>query len=105
MKKKRDKPPTPSGMTFEEAMKPLRAGKPIRRRAWALESRIFRLGADVFCKLPSNHARAPGVWHPYPEDFLSKDWALADEIKTVTRPGAHMKSMPPNGMGYPRDGD
>jgi hypothetical protein len=63
--------------TFEAAMSALRRGKPIRRRAWHHESRIFRLGSDVFVKLPNSMERGPSVWRPYPQDFLATDWIVA----------------------------
>jgi hypothetical protein len=62
-------------MTFETAMAALRRGKAIRRRAWHPECVIFRLGADVFVKLPNRYERGPSVWRPYPNDFLANDWA------------------------------
>lgn len=61
-------------MTFETAMSALRRGKLIRRRGWHAHSHIFRLGADVFVKLPNNLIRHPQVWAPYPQDFLATDW-------------------------------
>jgi hypothetical protein len=75
-------------MTFEEAMKLLRAGKPVRRRGWHTNSFIFRLKENVFVQLPgkepdhdrlegSNYQRAPDVWRPYPVDFLATDWEKA----------------------------
>jgi Protein of unknown function (DUF2829) len=80
------KPPKP--MTFEEAMKLLRAGKPVRRRGWHSNSFIFRLKENVFVQLPgkepgtdhlmgANYQRAPDVWRPYPVDFLATDWEKA----------------------------
>lgn len=70
------------GLVFEEAMKSLRAGRMIRRRGWALESVIFRMNADVFVKLPNTVSRSPSTWHPYPEDFLSRDWEVAKDVPT-----------------------
>jgi hypothetical protein len=73
--------PTPKArktrMTFEKAMKHLRAGESIRRVAWHPESRIFKLGNDVFVLLPKFLAKAPAVWQPYSHDVLSPDWVLA----------------------------
>lgn len=64
-------------VTFEQAMSWLRKGTPIRRRAWHPESKIFRLGSDVFVKLPSMFAHTPSTWKPYAADFLATDWAKA----------------------------
>lgn len=61
--------------TFEQALAWLRRGKPIRRRAWHPDSCIFRVGPDVFVKLPNQHRRVPDQWRPYPEDILATDWA------------------------------
>lgn len=80
------KPPKP--MIFEEAMKLLRAGKPVRRRGWHSKSFIFRLKEHVFVQLPGSepemdrapnvvYQRAPDVWRPYPIDFLATDWEKA----------------------------
>lgn len=86
--KKRRKPtvkkPAPPGLRFEDAMTSLRHGKEIRRRGWAGPSRIFKLGTDVFLKLPNKIDRAPSVWHPYPEDFLATDWEVAVRTADVT---------------------
>lgn len=83
------KPPKP--MTFEQAMAFLRKGKSIRRRSWHAESRIFRLGSDVFLKLPGNvldgrerpadgsaYGSPPTFWKPYPGDFLATDWEVVN---------------------------
>lgn len=67
----------PAAMPFETAMSALRRGKPIRRRAWHAESWMFRLGADVFIKLPNVVERGPSVWRPYPQDLLATDWQVA----------------------------
>lgn len=75
-------------VTFEEAMKLLRRGKPIRRRAWHKSSFIFRMKENVFVQLPgkepecdvlmgSQYTRAPDIWRPYPADFLATDWEKA----------------------------
>lgn len=77
-------------MTFETALRHLRAGKVVRRRAWHPETRIFRLGNDVWLKLPSNvldgrqppsfgaeYGSSPTYWKPYPGDFLANDWEIA----------------------------
>lgn len=74
-------------MTFEEAMKLLRAGKPVRRRGWHTASFIFKLKENVFVQLPgkepemdtigTQYHRAPDVWRPYPQDFLATDWEKA----------------------------
>lgn len=62
--------------TFETAMAALRRGRRIRRRAWHIESSIFRLGSDVFVKLPNSFERGPSVWRPYPQDLLATDWIV-----------------------------
>ncbi len=71
------KKPQPKTVTFETAMTWLRRGKPIRRRAWHVESRIFRLGPDVFVKLPDSYKRSPDTWKPYGQDILATDWMVA----------------------------
>lgn len=63
-------------LTFEVALAALRRGKRIRRRAWHPESLIFRLGDDVFVKLPNSYQRAPDAWKPYPQDVLANDWMV-----------------------------
>lgn len=70
-------PKGPKPINFETAFAALRRGKAIRRRAWLPDSKIFRLGADVFVKLPNNMDRGPSVWKPYPDDFLATDWRIA----------------------------
>lgn len=76
----------PKGATFENAMRWLRRGHAIRRRAWHVASHIFRTGQDVFVRLPGHepstgllgvYKRAPDIWRPYPEDFLATDWTIA----------------------------
>lgn len=72
---------------FEQALKWLRAGKQVRRRAWHPDSTLFALGSDVYIRLPGNdpavknmglgYRRSPDVWHPYPSDILAGDWVLA----------------------------
>jgi hypothetical protein len=88
--------PAPAGLKFEEAFAALRRGtKAIRRRAWAGTSRIFRLGNDVFLKLPNRVDRAPSVWHPYPEDFFATDWEVVSLLTedAPTMPLAHMAEV------------
>lgn len=68
---------TPAPVTFEAAMKWLRRGYAIRRRAWHPGSYIFRAAGDVFVVLPVQLHRTPQVWRPYPQDFLAIDWARA----------------------------
>lgn len=72
----------PKPVTFEEAMKWLRRGFAIRRDAWHVRSRIFRVANEVYVSLPVNvsahteaqYSNAPQVWKPYPQDFLASDW-------------------------------
>lgn len=66
----------PQAMTFETAMASLRRGAPIRRKAWHSGSLIFRVGPDVFVKLPDGLQREPRTWRPYPQDFLANDWQV-----------------------------
>jgi hypothetical protein len=65
------------GVSFEKAMVWLRRGKAIRRLAWHLDSKIFRVGHEVFVRLPAGFVSSPGVWKPYPADFLAADWVKA----------------------------
>ena len=67
----------PKLVTLEVALAWLRRGTPIRRRGWHPESRIFRLGGDVFVKLPSSVFTPPQFWRPYPNDVLATDWMRA----------------------------
>lgn len=64
----------PQAVPFETALGWLRRGFRVRRRGWHPESAIFRLGQDVFVKLPDVITRGPKVWQPYPQDFLATDW-------------------------------
>lgn len=78
--------PKAASVTFEKALGWLRAGRAIRRRSWHPESKIFRVGAEVFVRLPDcvpsarpspRHGGAPAHWLPYPTDVLATDWEQA----------------------------
>jgi hypothetical protein len=86
-KLKAPKPPKP--VRFEQALKWLRAGKPVRRRSWHEDSKLVRIDQNIFCRLPGpdpatqdmggalNYPRPPQRWQPYASDFLATDWTLA----------------------------
>jgi hypothetical protein len=66
-------------MTFEEALKVLRAGGEISRKNWRCVLHIFRIAADgqhmeIFREWPSGFV---SLYEPLIEDILADDWEAA----------------------------
>jgi hypothetical protein len=77
---KRAVKPREKTVLFERALAALRNGAPaLRRKAWHAESRLVRVGVDIFVMFPGSEGNlnhAPNPWKPYPEDILAKDWIV-----------------------------